>query len=214
MDHSMMMGPTLWGLDVSSLLMLISGVFYVICAIVVYRSYRTEKSELIGALLAFLVYQSVSMFFMGVEMLTHNLLYGNIAGFAVILGSAYMLKFPLSKFSAGVRRSVFFIVLIAAFGVIAWFMQSIELQKQLMSFVLWYDLVVNGVIAGGSIVVYGLKVRENTLRAKALTGGTGVLSCCMVANGFMLTGSMIIGSLVGFLAPLFILGSLKLGKKS
>ena len=210
----MMMGPTLWGLDVSSLLMLISGVFYVICAIVVYRSYRTEKSELIGALLAFLAYQSVSMFFMGVEMLTHNLLYGNIAGFAVILGSAYMLKFPLSKFSAGVRRSVFFIVLIAAFGVIAWFMQSIELQKQLMSFVLWYDLVVNGIIAGGSIVVYGLKVRENNLKVKALTGGTGVLSCCMVANGFMLTGSMIIGSLVGFLAPLFILGSLKLGKKS
>lgn len=214
MDHSMMMpmGPTLFGFELGTLLMIASGVFYIICAIFVYRSYKQEKTELIGALLAFLIYQAISMFFMGVEMLTHNMLFSNIAGFAVLVGSAYMLKFPFSQFSKGVRQTVFFVVLIVALGLFVWFMQTPERQMDLMTFVLWYDMITNGIIAGGSIIIYGLKVAEAKLRRKAVTGGSGVLTCCIAANGFMLTGAMITSSVFAFIAPLLILGSINLGK--
>jgi len=214
MEHDMMMpmGPTIFGLDLASLLMAVSGIFYIISAIFVFKAYRKEKNELLGALLAFLVYQAVSMFFMGTEMLTHNMLFGNIAGFAVLVGSAYMLKFPLSQFSKGVRQTAFFIVLIAALGVFGWFMQTEAHQMKLMNFVFWYDMIANGILAGGSIMLYGLKIAESRLKRKALTGGTGVLSCCLAANGFMLASYMLVGSIVSFLAPILILASLRIGK--
>lgn len=223
MDHSigmggdmgmsaMEMGPVVLGMHLENLLMVASGVFYLICAYFVYKTYVKEKSELIGALLAFLIYQAISMFFMGIEMHTMNMLYGNIAGAAVIIGTAYMLKFPFSGFAEKTRRVIFLVLLIASLGLFAWFMQTPERQTDLMHFVLWYDLIANGILVGGSILLFGLKSRESALRKKALGGGTGVLSCCIAANGFMLTGAMIASSVFAFLAPLFILFSLKSAK--
>ncbi len=209
---SMGSGLMLWGVHLDILLMMASGIFYVICAFFVWKTYKKEKSELIGALLAFLVYQAISMFFMGLEMQTMNMLYGNIAGAAVIIGTAYMLKFPFSGFAEKTRRIVFLVLLVASLGLFAWFMQTAERQMDLMHFVLWYDLVANGILAGGSILIFGLRNREAMLRKKALGGGTGVMSCCVAANGFMLTGAMITSSVFAFLAPIFILFSLKSAK--
>jgi hypothetical protein len=206
------MGPMIWGMHLDILLMIASGIFYIICAYFVWKTYKKEKNELVGALLAFLVYQAISMFFMGVEMQTMNMLYGNIAGAAVLIGTAYMLKFPFSGLSEKTRRVIFLVLLVASLGLFAWFMQTEMRQMQLMHFVLWYDLIANGIIVGGSILLFGLKSREAALRKKALGGGTGVLSCCIAANGFMLTGAMIMSSVFAFLAPILILFSLKSAK--
>lgn len=218
MEHSMGMmdmGPMVFGfMHLENLLMVASGIFYLICAYFVYKTYKQGKSELVGALLAFLVYQAISMFFMGIEMHTMNMLYGNIAGAAVIIGTAYMLKFPFSGFSEKTRRLVFLVLLVASLGLFAWFMQTADRQMDLMHFVLWYDLVANGILVGGSILIFGLRNREAALRKKALGGGTGVLSCCIAANGFMLTGAMITSSVFAFLAPIFILFSLKSVKEN
>lgn len=211
-DMGMSSGPMLWGMHLDILLMMASGIFYIICAFFVWRTYKKEKSELIGALLAFLVYQAISMFFMGLEMQTMNMLYGNIAGAAVIIGTAYMLKFPFSGFAEKTRRLVFLVLLVASLGLFAWFMQTADRQMDLMNFVLWYDLIANGILVGGSILIFGLRNKEAALRKKALGGGTGVASCCIAANGFMLTGAMITSSVFAFLAPIFILFSLKSAK--
>ncbi len=222
MDHSMGMGdmggmgagPMIFGMDLSILLMIASGIFYLVCAFFVYKTYKKEKSELVGALLAFLVYQAISMFFMGIEMHTMNMLYGNIAGAAVIIGTAYMLKFPFSGFSERNRRLVFLVLLVASLGLFAWLMQTAERQSGLMNFVLWYDLVANGILVGGSILLFGLKASEKAIKRKAIGGGAGVVSCCVAANGFMITGAMITSSLFAFLAPIFILFSLKSAKQN
>lgn len=202
------MGPQILGFSMDSFLMLASGVFYILCAFLVWRSYKKEKNELVGALLAFLVYQALNMIFMGLEMHTMNMVYSNLAALSVFLGSAYMLKFPFSSFSKGTRSSLFFLSLVAVLGLFAWFMQTEARQMTLMHFTLWYDIVVNGVLVGGFMFVLALRTTEKWLKIKAIGGSTGVISCCIVSNGAMLSGALLASAVFGFLAPVCILGSL------
>jgi hypothetical protein len=207
------MGGEFLGFHIDALLMLASGIFYVICAFVVYKSYKKEKNELIGALLAFLGYQAINMFFMGLEMQTMNMLYSNVAALSVLVGSAYMLKFPFSSFSKGTRRLVFFISLIIGLGIFAWFMQNETREMALMNFILWYDIIVNGILVGGFMLLLAIRTSEKWLKIKAFGGGTGVITCCVVSNGAMLSGALLASSFFGFLAPIVILVSLMFTKK-
>ena len=205
---STMLGPVVYGgIHLGVILMILSGIFYFICALIVWKSYRQEKNELLGALLAFLVYQAIGMFFMGVELQTMNMLYSNIAAFAIFIGSAYMLKFPISSLPEKTRKATFLLVLIAIIGLFAWYMMTEARQMELMTFVLWYDLVVNGIVVGGSIILYGLRSFGAT-KVKAIGGGTGVVSCCVASNAAMIGGALLTGSFFQFLAPLLILGTL------
>jgi hypothetical protein len=216
MEESMMMmnlGPQVLGVHVAILLMWAAGIFYIICALILWKPVRQEKNEVIGALFAFLVYQALSMIFMGLEMQTMNMLYSNIAALAIFIGSAYMLKFPFSSFSQGVRRVVFYLSIIIILSIFGWFMQNPERQMELMNFVLWYDLVINGIIVGGFMILLGIGTRERALRMKAMGGGTGVVSCCVVANGAMISGSLIAGSLFSFIAPVLIIGFITRARK-
>lgn len=208
------MGPMILGFHLEVFLMIVSGIFYILCAIFVWKSYKKEKNELVGALLAFLVYQAISMFFMGLEMHTMQMVYSNIAALSVFIGSAYMLKFPFGSFSKGTRNIIFFSTLIIVLGIFIWFMQTEEREMSLMNFILWYDIIVNGLIVGGFMILLALRTTEKWLKIKAFGGGVGVVSCCVVSSSAMLTGAMITGSIFGFLAPIVILGSLFLAKKN
>ena len=207
-------GPEILGFSFGIFLMILSGIVYFISAIVVWNKYRKEKNELVGALLAFLLYQSLSMVFMGVEMHTMNIMYSNIAALAVFIGSCYMLKFPLSSLSRGARNSFFFLSLIIVLSVFSWFMLTEERQMALMIFTLWYDLVINGIIVGGFMLLLAFRTTEGALKIKAYGGSTGVLSCCVVANTAMISGSIVTGALFGFIAPVIILSTLFFGYKS
>ncbi len=207
-----MMGPMVIGYSLDSFLMLASGIFYLICALIVFRTYKKDPSELMAALLAFLIFQAVNMFFMGLEMHTMNMIYGNIASLAVFIGSAYMLKFPTSSFSEGVRKNIFLASIIILLAIYAWFVQTAAGEMILMNFTLWYDLVINGIVVGGSIVLVGLKTVERWHKVKAIGGGAGIISCCVVSNGAMLGGAIITSSIFAFLAPVIILSTLGFSK--
>lgn len=203
------MGPVVFGnIHLVNLLLMVSGVFYLLCALSIFKTWRQEKNELVGALFAFLCYQAISMFFMGVEMQTMNMLYSNIAALAVFVGSAYMLKFPFSKFAQKTRNALFLISLVILLAVFVWFIQTGQ-EKELMMFTLWYDLIVNGIVVGGSIIMFGLRSTEGLFKKKAIGGGTGVVSCCVVATGSMIGGAMLFGTVFSFLAPIIILSTLR-----
>lgn len=205
-------GPIILGFSLDAFLMIAAGVFYILCAIVVWRSYKKDRNELVGALLAFLVYQSFNMLLMGMEIHTMEMVYSNLAALSVFIGSAYMLKFPFSSFSKGVRNSVFFISLIALLALFAWFMRNEDSQMLLMQFTLWYDLVANGILVGGFMLILALKTSEKWLKVKAIGGSTGVISCCVVSNGAMIGGAFLTSAFFGFLAPVLILGSLLISR--
>jgi hypothetical protein len=194
--------PVVFGMQLDIFLMTISGVFYLICAALLWKPYREEKNELVGALFAFLCYQAVSMFFMGIEMHTMNMAYGYVATLAVLLGSVYMLKFPLRGFSEKTRKLAFRSFLVIAIIVYIWLLQNTSIM---MKFTLWYDIIINGVIVGGSILLLAFATQEFWNRVKALGGGSGVVTCCIAANGAMLTGAYLTGTIFGFLAPVIIL---------
>ncbi len=206
--------PIILGLHLYVLLMLVSGIFYLVCAFYVWKSLRREKNDLLSALFAFLVYQAISMFFMGVEMQTMNMAYGRVAALSILIGSAYMLKFPFSRFSSWTRRIVFMFSMIMALSIFAWFIQTPEKEMALMHFVLWYDIIVNGIVVGGTMILFGLRTTERVFKMKALGGGSGVVSCCVVANATMLSGAMLTSSAFQFLAPILILGSLLFVRKN
>ncbi len=208
MDHMMMEGPMILGFNLVVFLMLLSGVVYIISAFFLWKPMRQEKNELITALFAFLAYQAISMIFMGIEMHTMQMVYSNIASLAVFIGSVYMLKFPFSSFSSKTRNILFYSSLIVVLAVFVWFIQTPERQMTLMHFTLWYDIVINGLIVGGSIIYLGLSAGERWLKVKAFGGGTGVVSCCVVANATMLGGAMLTSSVFQFLAPVFIIWTL------
>lgn len=205
--YSMESGGTL-----GAILLISSGVFYLICALFLWKPFRQEKNELVSALFAFLAYQAVGMFFMGLEMQTMNMTYGYISTLAVFIGSAYMLKFPFSSFSWLTRKLLFYFSIAAVVGLFVWFMQTPERQKGLMNFTLWYDIVVNGIFVGGSIIFFGLSAR-GWARFKTLGGGTGVVSCCIVSNAAMLGGAILTSSVFQFAAPVIILSSLAIARK-
>ncbi|HLP43953.1 MAG TPA: hypothetical protein VK145_01620, partial [Candidatus Nanoarchaeia archaeon] len=127
-----MSGLMIWGVSLSAFLMALSGVVYLLCGLLLWKTVRQEKNELVNALFAFLMYQAVNMFFMGLQMHTMNMLYSNIAALAVFIGSAYMLKFPLSRLSATTRKVTFYLTLAFVIGLFAWFMQTMDRQMNLM----------------------------------------------------------------------------------
>ncbi len=192
------------GVSLEVFLLLASGIFYLMCAAYIWKPLREEKNELINALFAFLIYQAINMFFMGIELHTMNMVYGNIASFAVFIGSVYMLKFPLSSLSEKIRKIIFTTTLIAVVALFIWFIQTEEREMRLMQFTLWYDIIINGLIVGGFMIVQGLGIPNQWQKMKAIGSGSGVVSCCVVANGAMLSGAMLTGSFFGFLAPILI----------
>lgn len=209
MEHMMEpVGPLILGFSFGTFLMLLSGVFYIICAVLVWRKCISIKSELIGALLAFLIYQSLNMIFMGIEMHTMNTIYSSMAALSVFVGSTYMLKFPLNSLSRSTRNSIFFLSLIVVLGLFAWFMSSEERQMELMGFTLWYDLVVNGVIVGGFMLLLAFKTTEKVLKIRAYGGSGGVISCCVASSAAMINGSILTSIFFGFLAPILILSTI------
>ena len=214
MGSMSMGGPdiTVFGLPFVAFLMIASGVFYLICSFFLWKPLREEKNELIGALYAFLVYQAFSMTFMGIEQYTMNMLWGNLASLSIIIGSVYMLKFPFSSFSQTTRRISFISSLVVLLLGYIWFMVSPERQMLLESYIIWYDIAVNGLLVGIFMLSIGFRSTEDWLRIKALGGGSGVTSCCVVSNVAMLSGALFVSSLFQFLAPVVILGSIGLGR--
>ena len=195
------------------IVMFASALFYLVCAAIIWKPFREEKNELIGALFAFLVYQALAMFFMGMEMSTMKMIYANLSGLAILIGSAYMLKFPFARFSEGTRKMLFALSLLVVLSLFVWFVSSPSREMMFGHFAIWYDVVVNGIVVGFFMLFVGLRAKESWLRIKAIGGGTGVASCCVVANIAMLGGALAVSSVFQFSAPIIIIASIVAGRK-
>lgn len=208
-----MSGPMILGLNLEVFIMLASGIFYLICASFLWKPFKKEKNELIGALFAFLIYQALSMFFMGLEMETKNILYSNIASISVFIGSVYMLKFPFSFFPKIVSKILFFLSLAGVIALFLWFIETPEKELALMNFTAWYDIVINGLVVGGSIITFAFLVPERWMKIKAAGGAGGIVSCCVISGASMLGGALVASTVFQFLAPVLIICSLVISNK-
>ena len=206
-------GPMFLGYPVEISVMVLAGIVYLVCAAIVWGPMRKERNELIGALFAFLVYQALSMILMSVGVETMNMSLENLSALAIFIGSVYMLRFPFSYFGAAMRRILFSLSLIGVFVIFAWFISSPEREMQLSHFITYYDIIVNGLVVGFFMFRAGIVAKNNWVRVKALGGGAGVASCCVVSNVASLGGFFTLSSLFAFLAPVIIVFSLITGRR-
>ena len=121
-----MMGPTIYGFHLEVVLMIAAGIFYAICAYIVWKPLREGEKELISALTAFLIYQTFAMIFMGLGMQYMNMLLERLGSLAVFVGSVYMLKFPFSVLSEKARRTSFLLTMLAVLVIFTYFVTSPE----------------------------------------------------------------------------------------
>lgn len=207
-EHSTM----ILGFPLPVFLMYAAAAFYFICAFVLWKPYRQERNELMGALLAFLTYQAFAMLFMGIAIQSGNMTYDILASFSVLVGSVFMLKFPYSMLTEKFRRILFYLTMILVLVIFGWFLLTPERQEKLMNFTIWYDVLVNGVLVGFFIFLFGIRTNERSVKVKALGGSVGVASCCVAGNVAMIMGSLIVSSVFQFMAPVIIILSIITGR--
>lgn len=207
-------GAMVFGLPLVTFLFFASALVYAICAVALWKPFRRERNELITALFAFFIYQTISMLFMALEMNTMNMLYSSISSLAVFIGSIFMIRFLYSNQPQTTRRMIFMLSLIVVLGMFIWFTQTAARETMLMNFTLWYDLIVNGIFVGGAIIYAGIKATQNWAKIKAIGGGSGVVACCVVSSATMLGGALLTSSAFQFIAPVVILGSLSAARRA
>lgn len=206
------MPETFLGLPIATALMWGAGIVYLVAVAMVWRAWREERSELMDAFLAFLLSMAAALLFMGGAGYWQSTALGYVGGFAILLGSVYMLRFPLLSFPSSLRRPLFWLALLVALGLFLWLLFVPSGQRAMSSFLMWYMIIVNGFSVGFFIFFAGMMAQEKWFRVKAAGGGAGVATCCVFSHVAVMSGSANVGALLQFIAPLIIVAAVSLGR--
>lgn len=190
-----------------------AGTLYAFSALSFYIFFRQEiKNELMTALFAFLLSMAFALILMGVGEYSKNMVFGYLGTLAILIGSVFMLKFPLTVLPAVSRRTLFQLLLGGVLFIFVWMVIS-ETGRQLMpQFIMWYMIVVNGIIVGFFIFFVGLRSKERAIKIKATGGGLGVASCCVISHVASMSGAILLSAIFQFLAPILLTLSLLAGR--
>lgn len=206
------MDYTILGIPLSIALMWGAGIMYFIGAVLLWRPLRAEKGELMTALFAFLVSMTAALFLMGAGEYWKSISLGYLGTLAVMVGSVFMLKFPLTTLSQGMRTTAFRIIFIVVLFLFIGMLALPGGQKLMPNFVMWYMMLVNGVVVGFFIFFAGLIAKARWFKVKAVGGGAGIASCCVASHVASMFGVLLLSAIFQFLAPLIIVLSIFVGR--
>ena len=208
------MTESILGIPLGITLMWGAGVFYAIGAIVFFASFRREfANELMIALFAFLVSMTLALLLMGVGEYWKNMWYGYLGTLAILVGSAFMLKFPFTIFSVRVRQMLFRLFLVTVMFLFIWMVLFDSGRTLMAQFVMWYMIFVNGLVVGFFVFFVGLRSKERWLKIKATGGGVGIMSCCIASHVASIAGAVLLSAIFQFIAPVILVASVLLGKR-
>lgn len=201
------------GIPLSIVIMWGAGMLYALSAISFLILFRQEiKNELMTALFSFLLSMAFALILMGAGEYLKNMIFGYLGTLAILIGSVFMLKFPLTFFSEVSRRTLFQLLLGGVLLIFVWMVIS-EMGRQLMpQFIMWYMIIVSGIVVGFFIFFVGLRSKERAIKIKATGGGLGVASCCVVSHVASMSGAILLSAIFQFLAPILLILSLLAGR--
>ena len=78
-------------------------------------------------------------------------------------------------------------------------------------FIMWYMIIANGFVVGFFIFFAGLRSKEKALKIKAMGGGMGIASCCIVSHIASISGAIILSAIFQFLSPILLMLTLFAG---
>ncbi|MEK7517319.1 MAG: hypothetical protein AAB583_02125 [Patescibacteria group bacterium] len=190
-----------------------AGVLYAAGSVLFLNSFwREMKNELMEALFAFLASMALALLLMGLGEYWNNMLFGYLGSLAILIGSAFMLKFPLTVFSEEKRGILFHLILTIVLVSFIW-MVLWPLGREIMPmFIMWYMIVANGLVAGFFIFFAGLRSKERAIKIKATGGGLGVVSCCIVSHLASMSGAILLSAVFQFMAPFLLVASVFVGR--
>ncbi len=189
-----------------------AGFLYAASTLLFLRVFRKEqKNELTIALFAFLVSMAFALFLMGGGEYWKNMVFGYLGVLSVLVGSVFMLKFPLTVFPESARKILFRSILVGVLMLFAWLVISPSGSMVMSPFIMWYMVGVNGLVSGFFIFFVGLRAKEKWLKVKATGGGLGIISCCIASHVAGMAGALLISAIFQFIAPLLLILSVFLG---
>ena len=190
------------------------GIIYAVGAILFLTYFSKEmQSELMEALFAFLVSMAAALLLMGTGEYLGNMLFGYLGSLAILMGSAFMLKFPLTVFPITNRKILFRIILTIVL-VSFIFIVLLPLGGKIMPiFIMWDMIIINGLVAGFFIFFAGLRSKERAIKIKATGSGLGIASCCIVSHLASMSGAILLSAVFQFMAPLLLISSVFIGRQ-
>ncbi len=189
-----------------------SGIFYAIASVIIWQSWRRERTELMTSFLAFMVSNAIGMAFMGLGPIYNSSTTMDIGTFAILIGSAFMLKFPLSFAPEAWRKGLFYVALVGTVVLSWWMSFTMSGMHYGMDVMNWFVIVIDGIVVGGLMIVMGLKAHERWFRVKSSGGGAGVMACCLVSQAATMSGAVITSAVFQFLAPIIMIGAIVVGR--
>lgn len=190
-----------------------AGALYALASIMFLASFQEEiKNELMTALFAFLVSMAMALILMGTAEYSKNILYGYLGSLSILLGSVFMLKFPLTVFPTTQRKTLFQLILLGLLIAFIWMVVSTTGRQLMPQLIMWYMIVANGLIVGFFIFFVGLRSKERALKIKATGGGLGIASCCIISHVASMSGAILLSAIFQFLAPILLVLTLFTGR--
>ena len=206
------MPETIFGLPTAIALMYGAALFYFVGIIVTWKSYRAEPNELMGAFMAFLFSMGLALFLMGsAEYLAQPML-GAAGTLAILIGSVIMLRFPLSLTRQPLQSFLFYVSMVVAIAFFVVMMATKTGQAYTMPMIMWFMIIVNGIVVSFFVIYAGVKSKEQWFKVKAVGGGAGIATCCLASHVALMVGAPLLSAAFQFAAPVIIVASIQLGK--
>ena len=206
------MSESAGGIPLHIILMWSAGALYTLGAIsFLIAFYKEIANELMQALFAFLLSMALALILMGTGEYSQNITFGYLGTLSILIGSVFMLKFPLTVFSASLRKTLFRFLLLSVLAIFIWMVISHTGRQLIPQFIMWYMIIANGLVAGFFIFFAGLRSKEKALKIKAMGGGMGIASCCIVSHIASISGAIILSAIFQFLSPILLMLTLFVG---
>lgn len=212
------MSSTILGLPSGVFLLWVSSFFFLISSIIILKPLFEKKDKLTTAFFVWLLGMGLLHLFLGLGILLDITTLLHLGVFFGLTGSAYLIRIPFSGLIPRYEKTGFYLVLLAGWIIVAWMflwphVHSIELMLRLL---FGYMILVAGILPGPYLIWMGIKSKIRAVRTKAVGGGIGIISCCLVADLFVLVAYMGVAILPEFLmtiAPIILIASVLYGRK-
>lgn len=193
---------------------LLAALLYLAGAAVFFVVSSREHNALSDAFLAFLASTAAALGLVGLGQYAEADLLSLLGTFAVLTGSCFMLKLPLTALPKNLRNAAFFSCLVASWLILAWAMVT-QVGRQLLPYVtLVYLIGVNGIVVGLTMIGIGLKSRMPWVKIKAIGGGVGVVTSSLAVYLANAPGTpRTLGMLLQFGSPVIILLAIVWGRR-
>lgn len=212
------MQSTILGLPSGVFLLWMSSFFFLVSSVIILKPLFEKKDKLTMAFFIWLLGMGLLHLFLGLGILFNTVILLHLGVFFGLTGSAYLIRIPFSGLIPRYEKTGFYLVLLAGWLIVAWMflwphVHSIELMLRLL---FGYMILIAGILPGPYLIWMGVKSKSRAVKVKAVGGGIGIISCCLIADVFVLFAYMGVAFWPEFLmtiAPVILITAVLWGRK-